>query len=685
MPTATLKATADGYYRLTAGSTEYTKILSDDNVYISSDATRRAYTFICEDMPAGALSVQAVRCALRFSLVGGSNHLGPGVLTRYASADTFVTAADDGVAGAGERTWTYTLTPPAGGWTPAIVSQAEFGFWDLQDSPTGGVFNVELFEVYVDYEGAPVRIENAREVGARPLLLGRRGLQLLELDVPLWLADVQLGQIVSVSHEEGETPSGTGWGHAPWERRPAMVLESYIDPQTMRTKIKALDVMQYVYLRSLWRTMRTKEASSPDQQGAVKLDVGAATEFLRDSQAWVKNPPDGIWKRAEKNVERVGLDGVRFEPARINAQPYPSFNTGYGTGGFYALSVGAGSAVDNDSSVLWFDPEAIQYSLRITAGTGVTTVTGTATAAGYYAAAAKVVVSVYHVEDTLTQILAVRIIRSVDGYFWRDSDSTWQVSATDNLIPSTMDVATVREPWRSKVIDVGTANTGLQLVYVTNTAAPGKKAWIFHGQHEVGEWASSPIAGGVDAAPVTRAEDSLRLYTSNPPHVWPLARGAVWCDFVADWNSADLTATSGNRTLLRIAHGGADSVTMRYASATGRVRLAMVVGGVSYLADLVMAVTRGAKYRVVARWCSALGEWGLAPHTISVWAGPVTGSVAALTKGADAAASGTSVPLATRSLQIGSGGLGSQPFGGVIGNLTITPLCLPDWMITDLG
>ena len=675
MPTATLTATADGFYRISAGSAEYTKILADDNVYINSDGTQRAYTFIFEDMPGGALSVQAVRCAIRFKLVGGSNHLGPGPRTRYAGTDVDVAAADDGIADAGERTWTYTLIAPTGGWTPAVVSQCEFGFMDVQDSPTAGVFSIDLFEVYVDYQGSGLRIENAREVASRAMLLGRRPVPTVDFDAGLALADVLPGQIISLSHEEGLSPAG-GWGPNAWERRPLMALGSTVDPK-MRTQIKALDVMQYQYLRSLWRTLRTREAVGADEQGVIKLDCGAQSEFLRDSAAFGQAAPDGVWKRAEKNVERIGLEGLRMEPERINAQPYSSFRNGYASGGFYVLSIGAGSAVDNDSTVLWFDPaEGIRYSLRITAGTGATTVTGTATTATYYAANTKIVVSVYHLEDTSTQILALRIIRA-DGKFWRDSDSTWQAGSTDNPIASSL----TREVWRSKIIDVGAAATSLQLVYVTNVAAPGKKTWIFHGQHEAGESASSPIET-VDATPVTRAGETLRLYTSNPPHVWPLERGVAWCDFIADWNSADLT--SGNRELLSVAHGGSDSSALRYSHAAGVVRFFLVVGGVTYSASLTMAVVRGTKYRAIARWCSALGEWGLAPYTISVWAGPVTGSVAALTKGTDAVASGASVPLATRSLYIGSAAAAVRPFWGLISNVGVTPLCLPDWMIEDL-
>lgn len=673
MSTATLKATGDGFYRVTAGSTEYTKILTDDNVYIVSDATQRAYTFIMEDMPGGALSVQAVRCALRFKLVGGSNHQGPGPRVRYAGTDVDVAAADDGIADAGERTWTYTLIAPAGGWTPAVVSQAEFGFMDVQDSPTAGVFSIELFEVYVDYQGSGIRLENAREVGARSLLLGRRPVQTYDLDAGLALADVGPGQIISLSHEEGDAPDSAGWGADPWKRRPLMVLGSTVNPNGMRVELKTLDVMRDAYLRSLWRTGKTKEAFGADQQGTIRLDCGAQSEFLRDSSAFVQNAPDGIWKRAEKNVERVGLDGLRMEPARVNAQPYSSFRDGYASGGFYTVALGTGAAVADDTDILWFDTkEGIRYSLRITDGTTATTVTGTNTAAGLYAANAKIVVSVYHIESAVdTNFLTLRIIRSVDGFFWRDSDSTWQAGTTNNQLTS----SATKAIWRSKVIDVGAGATGLKLVYRTNGLSPGKKTWIFHGQHELGVWPSSPIET-VDATPVTRAAESLRIYTSNPPHVVPLAPGCAWFDFIADWASGDLTASP---ILLTLAHGGSDYFRVEYHQATGAFRFVVSVAGAVTAATRTQAVVAGTKYRIAIRWCSAQGEWGNPAYTISIWAGPAANN--GWVKGTDAAPAGLSVPLATRSLYLG-GSAGEA--GGQLSNVVVTPLCLPDWMIEDL-
>jgi len=682
MPTLVLNLIADGYYRLTAGSAEYTKLLSDDGdtSYIASIASIKPWTFLADDSPGGSLSIQAVRAKIKFALTGSTNAYGPAPRHRYAAADYDGTANDDQIAGAGYRTWSYTLAPPVGGWTPAVVSQTEFGFVVPADTATGQ-FRVTYFFVEIDYQGAGLRSENAREVGAREMLLGRRPVQTIEIDAPLAFADVLPGQIISLSHEEGIADAAVGWGPNAWERRPIMVLGSSVEPNGMRTLIKALDVMQYVYLRSLWRTERTKEAFGADQQGAIKLDCGPQAEFLRDSPGFVQNAPDGVWRRAEKNVERISLDGVRIEPTRINAMPYSSFRDGYGSGGFYTITLGSGT-VANDGTVLWFEPkDGIRYSLLITAGathSSPTIVTGTATTAGYYAASRSLVVSVYHLEDYASAAhLAVRIKRTFDNYYWRDSDATWQAAGTDNDVPA----STVKSIWRSKVIDVGANATGLQIEYriPASGGRDGKKCWIFHGQHEWGNWASSPIET-LDATPVERAVEGLRIYTSNPPHVWPLERGTAWLDFIPDWNSADLGLSA---VLFDVNHGGTDFTRLRYDRTTGAwVFYQSRLGSVSS-ASLVAAAIRGTKYRVVVRWCSALGEWGLAPYTMSIWAGPTAGN--GWVRGTDSVPAGLSVPLATRELWLGGKDMTAKAqAGGQISNLTITPLCLPDWMIEDL-
>ncbi len=677
MPTLALALTADGFYRLTAGSTEYLRLLSDDGdtSVIQSQATARAWTFLCEAAPGATLSVQAVRIGIKFALTGTTNAYGPAPMFRYAGVDAVGTPTDDQIASAGYRVWWYTVAP-TGGWTPAIVNQTEFGFMMSGDTATG-VFKVTLLIVEIDYEGAPARIESAREVGARILRLGRRPPESADLDARLRFAHVGLGQILAVSHPEGPSPTPNGWGEEVWERAPIMITSAALDLNNYRASLRGIDVRQHAYLCSLWRSMRTKMAFDASHQGAIKLDSGAGTEFLRDSPAWTQNPPDSQWRRAEKNVERIGLEGGRFEPERVNAMPYSSFDAGYGVG--YSVTSGSGT-VTNDTARLLFDPTYVHNCLKIVSGnphSSATLVQGTATAAGYYAANAKIVVSVWHEEDYAGDLAAARIQRTVDGWYWNKGTKgpgAWQSSPFDNVMPSTL-FAT--EPWTSGVINVGAAATGIRVTYVVPAGVTGgKTVRVFHGQIEAGEWASSPIVTyGTD--PVTRKEDTLRVYTTGRPHVWHLEAGTAWLDLISDWSSADLTAT---RTLLKVAHGGGDSDALTYNASAGEARFIKVVGGVPYRAKRALVVTRGTKYRFVVRWCGRRGEWGLAPYTVSIWAGPVAGN--AWTRGTDATPPRLPVPLATRSLYIG--GQAGQQVGGLLSNLDVTPLVLPDWMIEDL-
>ena len=225
--------------------------------------------------------------------------------------------------------------------------------------------------------------------------------------------------------------------------------------------------------------------------------------------------------------------------------------------------------------------------------------------------------------------------------------------------------------WLSKVIDVGAGTPTLTPSIVHRTAdASGTISHAYHLQIELGRSATSRII--TQAAAVTRDEDSLKIENFTGKLVYDPARLTGYVEVIPNFNSADLAAGQ----VLDIVQAFKDVNNydwLYYDQFYGSFMFKRIVGGVSYFAVKVQALTRGTAYRLGFRATGADAEEDLAAFTISIFVDGV--------KGTDAVPGATWTPGASEYLYIG--GAGVSGWDGLIRQLVIRPFVFSDDEMLD--
>ncbi len=122
------------------------------------------------------------------------------------------------------------------------------------------------------------------------------------------------------------------------------------------------------------------------------------------------------------------------------------------------------------------------------------------------------------------------------------------------------------------------------------------------------------------------------------------ARGSVVFEFTPWWSTSHLRAGQ-TVTLWHVYHDTQNELRIFYDQATASMVFRLRRAGTNYDATKAVTLTRLARVRVGARWCSPEGEHGLPAYSVSVFVGGA--------KGTDATAAGAMTEQATSRMAIG--------------------------------
>jgi len=548
-------------------------------------------------------------------------------------------------AGPSHQEKTFTLTRPGGGsWTMADVAALEAGC-----SMNWAVTTPRLvkFWIVVTYSPISVLAEAIRKIASLRMLRFQKERGVLSIATDLSKMDLELLDILNVSHLFGPSADGLGWLWKNWQHRPFFCERQNFDPNRMLLTLEAEDAKpQLVTFLDL---AFTDISSYANANGVIRVDAGNTRTFDRDSKAWIEDASgNGKVVEVGYDVEKIDRQGFLYEGAATNLIPRSSFKSG--TTGWTL----AGDATA-DSNDLLFDTAITATALRLDTNASVDASAQITT--GTVLANTKCRVSIDHREFAAGQLKWI-LTRAVDGKYFRDSDGTWQVAAQENNLALR---ATRTRDISASVIDVGASDTTLTFKLLM-TGGADYISFVHHVQLEDKPYATSRIV--TDGAAVTRAYDSLVISNNSGLRCWPATRGTLRFQFIPYWSSTDGTIGA----VFFHTYYDANNFTQLIYSAD-RFIFKRRVAGVDYSAEYVTAIVRGTTYELAARWTSDQGEHGLANYTLSVFVNGV--------KGTDATAV-AQVEASPADMYIGSTGGGLFCADGFFRYGRITQQCLLD-------
>ena len=530
---------------------------------------------------------------------------------------------------------TLTLNP----FTSAPWTEDELRALKVQVEGVCTTYDVgECSSVYLEVpytEGAP---EDRVERASRELRLLRRQIRPVEIQTPLWTADVPLLGEVGLAHTDGPTPSGPGWARDTWARRRLVVIGREIDFDSLTINARLLDMRDVTVAD--WDTGVSEEP--PDTgDGVARLSMGGR-HVVRGTASTVENAATEA--QGTRQVSSIPIDlehfdrrGVGVFDAATNWQIQSSFKNGSGTTftGWTAAGVGSnGSAINEETADLLFGTTTLTARCpRFVAGNPihVSDLQLTGTASAVFPANSVVTVSIDH-KDFSGAALQYVVQRSADSYYYRASDQTWQAAKTWN--PMTISATAHRHV---VLIALGTGfNTLTVIVGIPTTGTAAQQNLCWHVQVEEGYAPTPRIV--TETAIVSRAADQLRMENFHGQRTWP-AQGSCYLEFTPAFTSTDLPSSghASERTLLCAYYDASNYDRLFYDAANDAVLFRRRRAAANYDATIAKATTRDTAVTLAARWTGGAGELSLAPYTLSLW---VDG-----TKAPDAAAGGIQGPL----------------------------------------
>jgi hypothetical protein len=295
-----------------------------------------------------------------------------------------------------------------------------------------------------------------------------------------------------------------------------------------------------------------------------------------------------------------------------------------GTTGITLTGTGVnGSAIATDTAELLFDQEISEYSLKFTAGNPHTTELNArwpdTESINYVTYGQDFRFSIDHMDDSGAG-LYFRLKRLVDNQFWNDSSKTWG-STVDNPIT----ISTTRARFRSSAIDIGGANTVIQLeVFQQSGGTADRVNRVFHVQLENEKIAGSRRVTDDVKSPTRSTTDLHFTQVSNSRRCYWEEQGTFLCEVVPFFDTAD----SVGGTIYDIQQGTEPlqfQHTLGY-STSGNFTFTVYINPNSYGATFSQAVTVGTVYKVACRWTYDTGELDLPNYTYSVFVNGVKGT-----------------------------------------------------------
>jgi hypothetical protein len=488
---------------------------------------------------------------------------------------------------------------------------------------------------------------------------------------PLWRVDIDILTDIIWSHPHAPssgTGAGPGWGTRRDQARQMRVTGVELDLNNLRVKITAQDVRWF--LTSLWQADRFSTPSSAWESGNARLDRGAVTArtYTRASLGWIGDPASGLVR--ERAIDSQMMTGLSLFSAAGRVIERASLNylkqcagslTGWSTTGTVALEatsgIGSTSDVAADATTCFWATAVVANCVKL--GTAASTFSRTTSAIPNQFIRLWAVVSSEGAQPVLWQFQ-----RLSDNKYWRDSDSTWQVAATDNQWSLNGPTQLVK----SKVIDLGGAGVAASLTF-KNTAAD--TARLFQLQVDTNPWVGSPIL--TTTAEVTRSAGLYAINNDTGQRTWPNTRGTLICEGQPWWDKADDTAT--RHTLFSVTYDASNWYKLYYDCSDGKVKFERRAAGTTVTATYTVDLVNRVVYGFAARWCSSVGELGMAAYTISVFFRSAAGVWA---KGTDAIGAAIPTQVNTVNIRYGDVSGATDHWDGVIRQPWITPIVYTD-------
>ncbi len=567
-----------------------------------------------------------------------------------------------------EYEWDFTNDRPGGGsWLPEDIRDGNFR-WDFVRKANGPAVRLTSLWVEIDYVAASALVEPSRRIGSRKLRMMRKAMNIFEIDTKdLEFLNRQPGDIVNISHFAIPHASASGASVAidKWQRVPCYLLGMTFMPMTRSVRLTLLDVRDY--LVSFWDTGITDLSASSQRDGIAALDAGLTRTFSRDSGAWVEDPGDGRIVSIGNQQEKNAADGFLLEKSAINkilnscnddgvASDWSTQNTGVN-----------GSAVEDDTTDLFWDSGETAQSIKITAGDPLGgSPVGIYQTAAEYAADSVVTVSVTHKDDDAAPI-EVEIVRDFDGEYWNAATPGWQAGAVTNAL--TVRASELRDQINN--IDVGSDATTLTITIIAHDTN-GQVNHVYDVQCEESAYATSRIL--TNGAAVTREDDALTYSNDSGARMMFPDRGTAFFRVNAQWSTADLPS-GAKMTVYYCAYDANNEEHIYYDEASGAWIFERTIATTVYQATKTTTVTKGTALDIAFRWTSDEGELGLADYTMSIFVDGVKGT------DDDAAAHGA---VADCDMEVGRTAADTDMLDGFLTHMMFTPIVYTDERIARL-
>jgi hypothetical protein len=465
--------------------------------------------------------------------------------------------------------------------TQADLNALEVGFgWDPQTT-VGKSMAIRIAWVQVAYTASADVSPAHLSVTSRRANRYRNAPESISADLPLRFMDADLGELVAYADPR------EGWANTVAGRRICRRTSWVLNPDKKVFTPTDEDVSRQQ--STLWIYGKAGvgvDGASAAGDGVVLMTHGAVVEVVRGSKKQMDAPAGedvqecGPSVQILENCLPADRYGTLIEPQSTNLILDSVFSRGgIGTPTSWTLTSGTATTDATVGEQLFLD-DAVTLQSYLLTGDGATITRITASTTSSISANSKVFVSTARKGSSATagDGLFWRLVRNFDGKYWRESDATWQVGATDNELPAV--TSWTRWDAISKMIDVGASATTLTLSYslpVVGTAA--RTVRIGHAQIEVGRQATSMIP--TYAATVTRASDAIRISNDEDSATYKLLpedHGCIKKRARVMFNDADLEA-SGRRYLWRLMFDANNSLACYYLKSTGWVAEAVKVDG----------------------------------------------------------------------------------------------------------
>jgi hypothetical protein len=472
--------------------------------------------------------------------------------------------------------------------------------------------------------------DSVRKAGSGQLRLQRLPWKTVEIKLPVSFSNLKPGMTVWIAHKlmPDYIPSVELWSHVP------LLILSVHDPiRPAEIHIKALDLRD-VYATA-WSPLKSDIGMTNDLNGIAIMDQGGGWQTSRDQLAYGERPGgDTVHQEILANTPIVARNGLRVEGGGdTNHLLNSTFSEGSGSSFTSWTYVGTGAAFAAEFTLYTLiDGVGFRRAAQLTTANAgeqsylYQTVAGMGTK--------RVFVRVYYKNGGAVDDLVLRIQRSSDSKWWRDSDQTWQVAATDNVITPKSGVIDSLL-YVTKQLDlsgVGATSLTIQVGHFSSAATVYQIT-----QLQGVELIESPYADAssfvryrsplpTKAAAVTRVRNETWFVNDSAVRIFSPTRGFLKIRFNPNWSHEDLI--DGNvKYVWAVDHLKMYLAYSRLDASTAFWRFTNGSGQYANYEAAFLAV-RGQLWTLAARWTSetenehdldgqALDLWVLTPA--SVW------------------------------------------------------------------